>query len=106
MCCRYTLRNPPIIREQVRALGAKMGPTTISQRFNAAPSQDLPAVIWTKDGFLCRTVRWGMVPFYARKDPKRLQLINARSEVATEKPTFKQGVLKRRCALPADGYLE
>jgi len=106
MCCRYTLRNPPIISEQVRTLGAKIGPTTIPQRFNAAPSQDLPVVVWTKDGLLCRPLRWGMVPFYARRDPKRLQLINVRSEVATEKPIFKQGVQKRRCVLPADGYFE
>ncbi len=106
MCCRYTLRDPFIVAEHIRTLGVNVDPAAIAPRFNAAPTQDLPAVILTIDGLLCLPMRWGMVPFYARKDPKRLQLINARSEIATEKPTLKHSVQNRRCVLPSDGFFE
>ena len=33
-------------------------------------------------------------------------IINARSEEATEKPLFKNGMLERRCLVPASGYFE
>ena len=33
-------------------------------------------------------------------------LINARSETAATKPTFKQSMLERRCLIPASGYYE
>lgn len=51
-------------------------------------------------------MKWGIVPFFARKEAKPIQLINARSETAAEKPTFRQSVQKRRCAVPADGFYE
>ncbi|HWC33857.1 MAG TPA: SOS response-associated peptidase [Mycobacteriales bacterium] len=53
-----------------------------------------------------RTLKWGLVPWWA-KDPKiGSKQINARSETVTTKPAFKAAAAKRRCIVPADGYYE
>jgi putative SOS response-associated peptidase YedK len=53
-----------------------------------------------------RTLKWGLVPWWA-KDPKiGSKHINARSETVTTKPAFKTAAAKRRCLVPADGYYE
>ena len=45
-------------------------------------------------------MRWG----YALPDGRRI--INARSETADQKPLFRDGMLQRRCAVPASRYFE
>lgn len=45
-------------------------------------------------------MEWG----YTTSDGNRL--INARSETASEKPTFKDGMAQRRCIIPASYYFE
>ena len=78
----------------------------IPKRFNVAPTQRMPVVITVGSEPIARELKWGIVPFFSRKEEKPMQLINARSETAAEKPTFKQSVQKRRCAVPADGFYE
>jgi putative SOS response-associated peptidase YedK len=53
-----------------------------------------------------RTVRWGLVPSWAKDASIGSRLINARSESVTEKPAFKAAAARRRCLVPADGYYE
>lgn len=53
-----------------------------------------------------RTVRWGLVPSWAKDRKIASRLINARSETVTEKPAFKKAASRRRCLVPADGYFE
>ncbi len=51
-------------------------------------------------------VRWGFIPAWA-KDPKQLPLlINARSETAAGKNTFKAAMRHRRTLVPASGFYE
>ena len=67
-----------------------------------------PGIIW--DANLCSALsaerptpfamQWG----YTMLDRKRI--INARSETASEKPMFKDGMLQRRCLIPASHYFE
>jgi putative SOS response-associated peptidase YedK len=53
-----------------------------------------------------RTVRWGLVPSWA-KDPKiGSRMINARAETVASKPAYRRAFARRRCLLPADGYYE
>jgi len=52
------------------------------------------------------TLRWGLIPSWA-KDPKiGVQCINARGETISEKPSFREAFQKRRCLVPADGFWE
>jgi putative SOS response-associated peptidase YedK len=53
-----------------------------------------------------RTLRWGLVPSWAKDTKIAASLINARSETVTQKPAFKTAAAKRRCLVPAEGYYE
>ena len=51
-------------------------------------------------------VRWGLIPRWATDVKIGNRLINARSETAFEKRSFKSAVLKRRCLVVSDGWYE
>ena len=51
-------------------------------------------------------VRWGMIPSWV-KDPRTFTtLINARSEGAADKPSYRGPMRHRRCLVPTDGFYE
>jgi putative SOS response-associated peptidase YedK len=52
------------------------------------------------------TLRWGLIPNWA-KDPKvAYKTINGRAETVDTAPTFRQAFNKRRCLIPSDGFYE
>lgn len=74
-------------------------------RFNIAPTQQVAVIADREPKRLC-FMKWGLVPAWA-KDPKiGSRMINARSETAAEKPSFRAAFKRRRCLIPADGYYE
>ncbi|ADJ14583.1 SOS response-associated peptidase [Halalkalicoccus jeotgali] len=94
MCGRYALFTPPDeLAERFDVAVPDIEPT-----YNAAPSQHLPIV--PDDAEEIRFARWGLTPEWA---DERRDLINARAETMTEKPSFKD---TRRCLVPADGFYE
>lgn len=105
MCGRYTFTNPDAVKAALEALDVEIE-AALPRRFNVAPTQEMPVVVAREGGVACLSMKWGIVPFFARKDAKPMQLINARSETVASKPTFKQSVQKRRCVVPADGFFE
>jgi putative SOS response-associated peptidase YedK len=104
MCGRFTLTvSPEQLKEAFSGLTlSAQGP---QPRFNIAPSQPVAAI--PNDGkFRLEHFTWGLVPFWA-KDPKiGNRMINARSETAAEKPSFRAAFRYRRCLIPADGFYE
>jgi putative SOS response-associated peptidase YedK len=104
MCGRFTLRAAPA---EVQAAFHLDEAPHIEPRFNVAPVQQVLAVRMSEQGetepvFL----RWGLIPSWA-KDPKiAYTLLNARSETAAEKPSFRSAFKSRRCLIPADGFYE
>lgn len=79
----------------------------LAPRYNIAPSQPLLAVARGRGG-IRRTVHflWGLVPSWSRDPMSGPRPINARSESAAEKPTFRAALERRRCLVPADGFYE
>ncbi len=77
------------------------------RRWNVAPMSMVPVVRETKEGErIAETMRWGLLPHWA-KDPKlAAKLNNARAEGIEAKPSFRQAVRRRRCLLPASGFYE
>ncbi|MFS8043306.1 SOS response-associated peptidase [Xanthobacter sp. AM33] len=78
-------------------------------RYNAAPTQDLMVVRrhpQTGARHLS-LLRWGLVPSFAKDASGGARLINARSETAPDKPSFRSAWrARRRCIVLADGFYE
>jgi putative SOS response-associated peptidase YedK len=85
-------------------------------RYNIAPGQEIVAVRQDAGDPARRMglLSWGLMPSWmngglsgAAPDVKRLpKIINARSETAAAKPSFRELLRTRRCLIPADGFYE
>ncbi len=104
MCGRYALNIPPHILAEWYDL---MNRFIWKRRFNIAPSQDVPVIRRTDDG-QCEGVlmRWGLIPHWAKDSNIGSRMINARSETAADKPSFREAMKHRRCLVPASGFYE
>jgi putative SOS response-associated peptidase YedK len=80
------------------------GPVEVAPRYNIAPSQPVAVVRLGEHGRELVPLGWGLIPSWA-KDAK-FAPINARSETAADKPTFRHPMRKRRCLIPSDGFYE
>jgi putative SOS response-associated peptidase YedK len=110
MCGRYTLHHTP--REIRERFGVETLEELLSPRYNIAPSQIVPIIrrhqssVAGGDSREMAGCKWGLIPYWA-KDPKiGNNLINAKAETISEKPSFKNAFVKRRCLIPADGFFE
>ncbi|UFU00002.1 SOS response-associated peptidase [Radiobacillus kanasensis] len=75
-------------------------------RYNIAPGQRVLAIIHDGNKRRAGYLKWGLVPGWA-KDPKiGYKMINARSESAHQKPSFKQLLSSKRCLIIADSFYE
>ncbi|MDJ0395283.1 SOS response-associated peptidase [Rhodococcus sp. G-MC3] len=113
MCGRYASTQTDSDLRAVFDIAETVG-EEIPPAYNVAPTQTVRTVLERapKDepdaGAVrqLRSVRWGLIPSWA-KDPKiGSRMINARSETILEKPSFKKAAARRRCIVPADGYYE
>ncbi len=104
MCGRYTLT----VDAAVLATLFDLEPLTeFEPRYNIAPSQPVPIVRSDAEGNRqWATVRWGLIPSWAKDAKIGNRLINARAETAADKPSFRSAYKHRRCLLPADGFFE
>ncbi|MDF1520651.1 MAG: SOS response-associated peptidase [Brevefilum sp.] len=103
MCGRFTLTLDP---GELQAL-LDLGPFVhiVKPRYNIAPSQPIPIVKHPEKREV-ELYKWGLVPSWA-DDPKiGYRMINARSETAHEKPSFRAAFTRRRCLILADGFFE
>jgi len=77
-------------------------------RYNIAPTQ--PGVTVRREmGKKTRkftTMRWGLIPSWAKDMTIGTRTLNARSETVTKTPAFRQSILTKRCLIPADGFYE
>ena len=104
MCSRYSLTSPP---EAVRATFGTVNDVDFPPRYNIAPSQ--PVAIVRQTAARKRElvlVRWGLIPSWVKTPRDFSTLINARSETAAEKPSFRAAMRHRRCLVPTDGFYE
>ena len=104
MCGRYELHSHPAAIALVFGLAH---PRSLHPRFNIAPMTDVPVVRVNAQGEReLTTMRWGLVPRWAKDPTIGAKLINARGETIAEKPSFRMAYRRHRCLLPADGFYE
>ena len=102
MCGRFTLGTPlNVLLDQFAAQLAS--PLQLAMRYNVAPSQHIPVIRLHEGHRELTTMRWGLIPSWA-KDPKiGFSGINARADTVATKPMFRSAFKKRRCLVLADG---
>ena len=81
-------------------------PLNLRPRYNVAPSQDVAVARPGDNGRTLAMLRWGLIPAWAKDSAIGHKLINARSETAAQKPSFRSAFRHRRCLIPADGFYE
>src|SRR5438874_5976499 len=77
-------------------------------RYNIAPTQPV-LTVRKEQGKKIRhftTMRWGLIPSWAKDVSIGNRTLNARSETVTTTPAFRDSILTKRCLIPADGFYE
>jgi putative SOS response-associated peptidase YedK len=110
MCGRYTLTTPGgrALTERFDLADPEALDPGALERFNVCPTEPIAIATAEPDGArVARTVRWGLVPPWAR-ELKGFQPINARAETAAEKAPFAELFARpeRHCLVLADGWYE
>ncbi len=104
MCGRFAFYSPA---EATAALFGATGTLDVDPRYNIAPTQSIAAIRNREDeGRELVTLRWGLVPFWAKDPSIGNRMINARAETVAEKPAFRAAYRRRRCLVLADGFYE
>ncbi|TIC88810.1 SOS response-associated peptidase [Nocardioides sp. GY 10113] len=114
MCGRYaSSRSPEDLAEEFEVVDSRLehaGDRVLPPDFNVAPTKEVYAVlerpVEEAPVRQLRTLRWGLVPSWAKDPGIGSRMINARMETVAEKPAFRRAFAARRCLLPADGYYE
>lgn len=69
--------------------------------WNVAPTQQVAIIEESGTGRHLTSARWGLAVPWSTKP-----MINARSETAAAKPTFRKALQERRCLIPTTGFYE
>lgn len=104
MCGRFTLVSDlDLILHRFQLVNSNIEHV---QRYNIAPSQMVLSILSDGEERRAEELRWGLIPFWARDKKIGFQMINARAETLTEKPTFKHPFKRQRCLVVADSFYE
>jgi putative SOS response-associated peptidase YedK len=106
MCGRYRLsRRKQLVEEY---FGAVSEDSEWNPRYNVAPSQPVPTI--RQDARECvrklSTMRWGLIPSWAKDPSIGYKTINARTETVSTTASFREPFRSQRCLVPADGFYE
>jgi len=80
--------------------------TELHPRYNVAPSQAVAAVRVEDGRRALVSLRWSLIPSWAKDAKIAYSLINARAENVAEKPAFRAAFKSRRCLIPATSFYE
>lgn len=106
MCGRFTQKAP---WENVgNEFGINDAPSKqlFEPRYNIAPTQMIAAIRELENSREATSLKWGLVPSWAKEAEIGNRMINARAETITEKPSFREAFKSRRCIIPASGFYE
>ena len=103
MCGRYVSPDEASIEREFNLVRQEQN---ITPSYNVAPTQQVPVVRSVAGARKLDTLRWGLIPFFARGEPPKYSTINARIETMETAASYR-GPWKRgqRCLQIATGFL-
>ncbi|MGH9105551.1 MAG: SOS response-associated peptidase [Acidimicrobiales bacterium] len=76
-------------------------------RWNIAPTQPVYGAVTARSTQRqLRSLRWGLVPNWARDLRAGSRMINARAETLAQRPAYREALMTRRALLPFSGFYE
>ena len=102
MCGRFSLA---VSKERIKKKYNIKVEEEIEPNYNIAPTQEA-YVITNQEGHKIQKLQWGLIPYWAKDSKVGTNLINARCESVSSKPSFRMPIRKRRCLVIADGFYE
>ncbi|MBX3733747.1 MAG: SOS response-associated peptidase [Verrucomicrobiae bacterium] len=99
-----TLQGRTVVQDELAEVRIQL--RSLQPRFNIAPGQTAPVFRIEEGSLKVATLRWGLVPSWAKDEKFAFQCINARAETVATKPAFRSAFRRRRCLVPADGFYE
>jgi len=101
MCGRFILTSPG--KNLAEHFGLLEEPE-LSPRYNIAPTEEIAAIRRDPDsnGKRLTSLKWGLLPFWAKDTSIGSRLINAKCETLSQKPAFRAAFKSRRCLIPAN----
>jgi putative SOS response-associated peptidase YedK len=105
MCGRYALYEAKKLAARFQAARPDF---QIEDSYNVAPGHLMPVVIGSGGGRgrRLKLMKWGLIPRWAKEAKIGYKLINARSEGAFDKPSWRGPLKHQRCLVPARGFYE
>ena len=102
MCGRYAF-SAAAVQRLARILRAEQrAALAVSTKRNHAPTHSGPVALMRQgQPVSIEMLRWGLIVPWTQAP-----LINAQSETAAQKPTFRAALEKQRCLIPADAFYE
>jgi putative SOS response-associated peptidase YedK len=108
MCGRFVLATSvPEIASYFHATFEPIVAESVRPSWNVPPTMSIPAITARSNGERrLGTLRWGLVPSWAKGLSFGANTINARAESIATKSSFRSAFRSQRCIIPADGYFE
>lgn len=106
MCGRYVTPSQAAAEREME-IGRRNPANPFKERFNVAPTTNVPVVRIAEGSRECVDMRWGLVPFFAKGIPGKYSTINAKVETIETAASYR-GPWKRgqRCLMLASGFYE
>ena len=104
MCGRFTASFE--FREIKLLFNLQRDIPLFARRYNVVPSQEVPVTVQNEGVNELKPMKWGLVPSWSPDPSIGNNMINARAETITEKPSYRRLVESNRCLIPADEFYE
>jgi putative SOS response-associated peptidase YedK len=103
MCGRFAQNKPAAdLKRHYNTVNA----VESSASYNIAPSQLIISILPRGDQREMARMQWGFRPSWAKGPATTKPMINARGETVEEKPFFCASFKRKRCIIPATGFVE
>lgn len=103
MCGRYSLTD----FAHIQARFGLSGPTIMTEdNYNVSPGHFMPIIYKENGENKILSMKWGLIPSWAKDIKIGYKLINARDDTLLQKPMWKNLARHSRCLVPASGFYE
>ena len=103
MCGRYHLN---LNQDFYSRFGVVNQLSSFPKNIEVSPSQIEPVIIKQEGLTLAWTMKWGLIPFWAKERKIGDKMFNVRSESLSTKIGFRKSFQTKRCLVPSNGFYE